>query len=272
MDAVLIHNLTKVYTRTPSRSGRSALLAISRFAMNRPPAVADSPVETALHAISLRVAQGECFGLLGAHGAGKTTLLRLIAAMLQPDSGRLEVFGLDTVAQAGLVRRLVSPLDLNSGLLIRLSPLENLVYAARLTSLQTSDVCLSSRTLLDDLGLDSQQVQTPLTDLPWSARRKTALARLIQSPARLLLLDNPLADLEIEDRKLAWEVLRRCVQQTGRTLIFATTEPVDVLALCQRAAVLDEGCLAALGAPADLINADLNNAFGLQNQFQLQLT
>jgi ABC-type multidrug transport system ATPase subunit len=270
MDAVLIHNLSKAFTPTPRYSRRAGLLAAHHLGAARK----DQPAEStsALRGISLSIRPGERFGILGAHGAGKTTLLRLVAALLRPDSGRVAVFGMDTVAQANTVRRLVNPLDLDSGLLDRLSPQENLVYAARLSGLQSSATCLDSLTLLVDLGLTAQQAQSPLISLPRSARRKTALARLIQSPARLLLLDNPLANLEIEDRRLAWDVLRRCVQQTGRTLIFATTEPVDVLAVSERAAVLDEGCLAALGAPADLIKADLNNAFGLQNQIQLQIT
>jgi ABC-2 type transport system ATP-binding protein len=258
MDAVQISNLTKYAHRFAPQEGASWLTPQhAQQALARMGAVQAYSDEMQPHSavmnIALEVQEGEIFGLLGDRGAGKTTLLYLIAAELQPDEGFIKVFGWDTVRQAALVSRLVNTVRLEKSMLERLSPKENLVYSARLAGVHSSEMCRNTVELLSMLGVEPQMMDVPLEHLLQPVRRQLALALALQSPARLLLLDDPFRDLDPCERQQAWLAVQRCSHQTGRTIIVATREPGDVLATCQRVAVLEQGRLINVGAPDEVL-------------------
>jgi ABC-type multidrug transport system ATPase subunit len=254
MDAVVINNITMGAAgpnHALNQQARQALARLGAFPSR------EAQSNAALSDISLRVHAGELFAILGSHAAGKTTLLQLIAGEIQPDFGRIEVFGWDTVTEAGRVARLVTSARIDSILLGRLSPVENLTYHARLEGVYAADTCLNSRTLLSMLGVEPQSMDEPLSSLPATAQRKVALARALQTPARLLLLDDPFAGFDPCDRRQAWQAVQRCHRQAGRTTIFASRDLADVKALSDRVGVLERGCLVALGVPGEVLPLDL---------------
>ncbi|HEY2596098.1 MAG TPA: ATP-binding cassette domain-containing protein, partial [Chloroflexota bacterium] len=85
--------------------------------------------------VSLSVERGEIFGILGANGSGKSTLIRVISTLLLPDSGSVEVFGLDVVRRELEVKQLINRVSVDAAFFKKLSPMENLMYAARLYGL-----------------------------------------------------------------------------------------------------------------------------------------
>ena len=90
---------------------------------------------TAVDDVSLRVERGEVYGILGANGGGKSTLIRLVSTLLTLDSGRIEVFGHDVSRDEMAVKRLINRVSVDAAFFKKLSPYENLVYAARLYGL-----------------------------------------------------------------------------------------------------------------------------------------
>ena len=245
MEAVIVHQVSKRYPIS------AALPPVGQ--MGKKEARLGQP---ALQEVSLRVEQGEIFGILGDSGAGKTILLRLVAGMLKPDAGYIQVLGFDTLTRFGMVQRLVNPVGLDTGVLERLSPLENLVFSARLAGSHASDTCLNGRLLLAKLGLDLKMIDTALCSLPKSARRKTALARALLSPARVLLLDDPLDGLSLAEQAQALHVLRHHARHEPRTVLLSSRVGEHIRAVCDRYITLDSGRLVpaglALGQPAGL--------------------
>lgn len=258
MNAVVIHNLSRSATGL-TRAERT--IAAARQALSRMGAVSSRPqgeeeVHSAVLNLSLVVQAGEIFGVVGAHSAGKTTLLRLIAAELLPDAGTIHVFGLDTTKQASQVARLVTPVRLEGDLIDRLSAVDNLVYHARLMGSFAPETCLDGRKLLTMLGMDPQEMDQPLSTVSSVTRRKVALGRALQAQAQLVLLDDPFRELDPCDRLLAWQAVQRCNRETGRTILLATRQPADGLAICNRVALLEQGRLVAVGAPSELLHAE----------------
>lgn len=240
MEAVVVHKVSKKFLQ-PNRSG--GLPAGVRL-----PGMVDASMRNfALQEISLQIEAGEVFGFLGPPKAGKTTLLRLLAGMLNPDSGYIEVFGCDSVNQVGSNQNLVNPVGLDTGVLERFSPLENLVFSARLSGSHDTDTCLNARKLLAGLGIDHKMAETAILDLPVSARRKTALVRAMMSPANLLLLDDPLTGLDQDDRMQALLVIKTHNHQTQRTTVLSGQVAEDIQSICDRHIVLDSGCLVSMG-------------------------
>ena len=233
MDAVVVQKVSKVYTRKTRSKGLAARI------VNPYPNVSIP----ALQEVSLHVRDGEIYGLVGASKAGKTTLLRIIAGMLRPDTGSVKVFGYDSISQFGQVQRLVNPVGLDTGLLDHLTPLENLVYGAKISGIHTHTTCENGQMLLAQLGLGHTMVESVISDLPGLVWKKTALARALMSPVRVLLLDDPLIDFDKVDRMKVGLVLQSCSRTTGRTIILASRNVEDALTVCDRYSIMEAGSL-----------------------------
>jgi ABC-type multidrug transport system ATPase subunit len=261
MDDITIENLSKSYPRL-GRAASGYAPGHLALASVRLPDVTLGESILALSNITLRIQAGEIFGILGPAGAGKTTLLRILAGMVRPDSGSICFFGCPMTHQSGdvslgLVQRLVNPVGLDTRLIEQLSASENLVFSGRITGVPIAEIRLYGAAYLRMLGLDELQAELPVARLSLSARLKVSLARTLLSTNRVLLLDEPLNGMKTTDRQLAWQVLRQCSRERGRTIILATQDPVDVLAICDHVAILEASRVVEAGTPAELLQADL---------------
>ena len=176
---------------------------------------------------SLTLRAGETLLLSGANGAGKSTLLRLLATALRPSWGSLRLFGGDAAAPTAALRRQVAMLGQMHGMYENLSAAENLTVVSALTrpAARPQVATLLAELQLGDAG------SRPLHAFSAGMRRRLALARLCLLEAPLLLLDEPLAQLDAAG--CAW-VVARCDawRRAGRTLVLCSHELPPLLPLC----------------------------------------
>src|SRR5258708_38388502 len=136
----------------------------------------------------MSVRRGEIFGILGANGSGKSTLVRLVSTLLLPDTGSMEVFGLDVVRHELRVKQLINRVSVDAAFFKKLSPMENLLYAGRLYGVRAEETQRRGLEVLDKLGISRKVAFNPMEDMSRGMQQKVAIARaLLTSPVLLLL-------------------------------------------------------------------------------------
>ena len=240
MIAVKIEDALKTF------GGRSARWA-------RPPAPAGSDgAKIAVNHVSLTVRAGEIFGILGPNGSGKSTLIRLIATLLIPDGGRLTVFGHDVSENPRVVQTLINRVSVEASFFKKLSPMENLLYGARLYAVPASEAKRRVKTILARLGLEAKTLYQPMEEMSRGMQQKVAIARAFLSEPRLLLLDEPTTGLDPRSKREVQAFVRELRDQHGTTILLTTHDMNEAEALCDRIAIIDGGNIVALDTPAEL--------------------
>lgn len=242
--AVLLHETTKHFS-LPSLPVWSRAMPHSTKPESLLPSWQGS---MAVDHVTLSIRQGEIFGLVGPGGVGKTTLIRLIAALLQPDSGDIRVFGYDVMRQAAQVQRLINRVSVEASFFKQLSPLENLLYGMQPYGLGESDALWQAFELLTRLGLAQAEIHTPMEDLPRQALQKVTAARALICRPRLLLLDEPTRGLDTRTRYEIWQIVRELRHLHGITVLLAVQDRQEVEDLCDRIATLEKGRVVGLEA------------------------
>ena len=202
---------------------------------------------TAIDTLSLSIARGEMFGLIGPDGAGKTTAIRLICGLLRPDAGRLRVLDLDPVGDHRRLTDSVGYLSQRFSLYGDLSVDENVAFFAEIHGVR--DYAGARDRLLDMTQLTP--FRTRLADrLSGGMKQKLALVcTLVHKPA-LILLDEPTTGVDPVSRREFWKLLSELLSQ-GITIVM-TTPYLDEAERCARVALLHQGRLLALDRPGAL--------------------
>jgi ABC-2 type transport system ATP-binding protein len=191
----------------------------------------------ALDDCTLRVDSGEVFGLLGPNGAGKTTLIRLLLGFLHPTSGTGQVDGLDCFRQSVEVRRRVSYLPAEARLWRRMRAKEVLTFFAALRG-SSGDLERAIR-LAGRLDLD---IQRRVALMSTGMRQKLALAATLSHDARLLILDEPTANLDPNVRREVMAIVRQ-LREEGRTVLLSSHVLSEIEEVCDRVVILRQGRL-----------------------------
>ena len=205
----------------------------------------------AVRGVTFDAPDGEITGLLGPNGAGKTTLLRMIDTLVVPDAGRVQVGGLDVVADRYSVRRRIGVLSDARGLYPRLTARENVRYFGELHGLARAALDGRIDALFAALGL------TPLAErrtagFSQGEKMKVAIARALVHDPDTILLDEPTNGLDIMSvRTLRSEL--RALRAQGKCLLFSSHVMQEVAALCDRIIVLAHGRIVARGTAAELM-------------------
>ena len=206
----------------------------------------------AVDCVSLTVLQGEIFGVLGPNGSGKSTLIRLIATLLLPDSGSIRVFDHDVVKQAMEVQRLINRVSVEASFFKKLSPMENLVYGARLYGMDGKESRRRAVEILTRLGLEQRSIHKPMEQMSRGMQQKVAIARALLYRPRLLLLDEPTTGLDPRSKREVQAVIRELNDVHGTTILLTTHDMVEAENLCGRIAIIDGGKVVALDNPQGL--------------------
>jgi len=217
--------------------------------------VAHSQRVVAVDHLSFSVAEGEIFGVLGPNGSGKSTLIRLISTLLLPDGGDIQVFGYDVVKQPMQVQRLINRVSVEASFFKKLSPMENLVYGARLYGMSGSEIRRRVEEILGRLGLERRSIHAPMEQMSRGMQQKVAIARALLSRPRLLLLDEPTTGLDPRSKREVQTVIRELNQQHGTTILLTTHDMLEADQLCERIAIIDGGRIVALDTPQALKGA-----------------
>jgi iron(III) transport system ATP-binding protein len=208
----------------------------------------------ALDDVSLSIHEGEFLALLGPSGCGKTTLLRLVAGFETPDSGTIRL-GNETVAGAGRAvppehRRLAMVFQ-SYALWPHMTVAENVAFSLRVHRIASAEREARVRAALDMVGLSGMAERKP-HQLSGGQRQRVALARCLAMRPRVVLLDEPLANLDAHLRDAMQQEFRRFHAQIGATFIYVTHDQAEAMALADRIAVMDRGRLQQLAPPREL--------------------
>jgi ABC-2 type transport system ATP-binding protein len=204
----------------------------------------------AVHDVSLTLRRGEVFGLLGPNGAGKTTTVRLLAGLLAPDTGTVELDGLGSPAQRGVRARIgVCPQSL--ALYEELTADENLRFFGQLYGLRGRPLADRVDSALDFVGLRDRRHHRARTYSGGMLRRLNLAIALLPEP-ELLICDEPTVGVDPQSRALILERIRTW-QQQGRTVVYTTHYMEEAERICDRVGILDNGHLLAVGSLGELL-------------------
>jgi ABC-2 type transport system ATP-binding protein len=200
--------------------------------------------------ITLSIAPGEVFGLLGHNGAGKTTLVNQVVGLLRPTSGSIRIDGRDVVADPGLARRLCSfqaqaqvPID-------GLTPRQAIDLIGQLRGGSKAEVRRRRAQLVDALELTEWQ-DIDAIRLSGGVKRLVAFAMSAVAPGRLVMLDEPTNDVDPVRRRLLWRAVR-ALADDGAAVLLVTHNVIEAERSVDRLAILDAGRVIAKGTPAEL--------------------
>jgi ABC-type Fe3+/spermidine/putrescine transport system ATPase subunit len=205
---------------------------------------------TALAGVSLEVREGELFTLLGPSGCGKTTTLRCIAGFEKPSGGRILFQGVD-FAKVPPYRRGIGMVFQSYALFPHLSVFENVAYGLRVRHRSREEIRRKVREILELVGLESTARRKP-GELSGGQQQRIALARALIYDPKLLLLDEPLSNLDAKLRIYMREEIRRIQQQAGVTAIYVTHDQEEALAISDRIAVMHAGRISQVGSPDEI--------------------
>ncbi|MBC7250626.1 MAG: ABC transporter ATP-binding protein [Anaerolineae bacterium] len=243
--ALCVENATKMFRQHGTRNWLVRLRGATNGSKKRAPVVA-------VNNLSMHVQRGEIFGVLGPNGSGKSTLVRLIATLLIPDSGTITVFGHDVQREEMVVKRMINRVSVDAAFFKKLSPMENLLYAARLYGVNARQARQQALTILARLGIKERDVYMPLEDMSRGMQQKVAIARAFLSSPILLLLDEPTTGLDPRSKREVQAFVRELREKHEATILLTTHDMNEAEALCDRIAILDEGRIVALDTPAGL--------------------
>jgi ABC-2 type transport system ATP-binding protein len=238
--ALLIENLTKRFEVGGRRSKKRKTVV-------------------AVNDVSLRIERGEIYGVLGANGSGKSTLIRLVSTLLSVEEGRVEVFGHDIVRDEMAVKRLINRVSVDAAFFKKLSPAENLMYAARLYGVDAGYARTQMVKILNRLGIATSRINRPLEQMSRGMQQKVSIARAFLTSPVLLLLDEPTTGLDPRSKLEVQEFVEEIRDQHDATIVLTTHDLEEAERLCSRIGLLNDGRLVAEGTVADL-KAGVSNA------------
>ena len=204
----------------------------------------------AVAGVSFTARDGQVTGLLGPNGAGKTTILRMLYTLMQPESGRVLVDGVDPALEPAQVRARLGVLPDARGIYKRLTARENIEYFGQLQGMDASLIAQRTGRLVDALGMHDF-IERRAEGFSQGQRTKTAIARALVHDPRNVLLDEPTNGLDVmTTRSLRGFLL--ALRDEGRCVLLSSHIMQEVAQLCDRIVVIARGRVAADGTPDEL--------------------
>ena len=206
----------------------------------------ESTVTIAVDHVTFEVKKGEIFGILGPNGGGKSTLIRLIATLLLPDGGQIRVFDHDVVEDPMAAQRMINRVSVEASFFKKLSPMENLLYGARLYGVKGSVIHEQVKSILRRLDIPEKNIGRPMEEMSRGMQQKVAIARALLSSPILLLLDEPTTGLDPRSKREVQSFIRELRDMHDTTILLTTHDMVEADTLCDRIAIMDSGKVVAL--------------------------
>jgi len=209
-----------------------------------------------LRDVSLQIEPGEFFALLGPSGSGKSTLLRMLAGFNQPQTGSIKVDGAD-ITGVSPWQRDIGMVFQNYALWPHMTVAQNVAFGLEERKLPRAEITRRTAAALDLVGLADYGARRP-NQLSGGQQQRVAVARTIAIEPKVLLLDEPLSNLDAKLRVHMRTELLALQRKLGITTIFVTHDQEEALSIADRVAVLDAGVIQQVGAPAELYDHPVN--------------
>src|SRR6266571_2890177 len=235
-DAVVIEGVSKIFKKSRP--------------LVRLPWKEHKEVKREVHAVdnvTMTVKRREIMGILGANGSGKSTLIRMLSTLLIPDVGSVSIFGYDVVKDERMVQRLINRVSVEASFFKKLSPMENLIYAARLYNMPGNEARAKIISILTRLGIKRDRIGAPLENMSRGMQQKVAIARAFLTAPIVLLLDEPTTGLDPRSKVDVQSFVKELREQHDATILITTHDLDEAEALCDRVAIIDQGRIVAQG-------------------------
>lgn len=208
---------------------------------------------------NFNVADGETLALLGENGAGKSTVLRIIAGLLKPEAGRIstnEIVYFDAEAKINLPpeMRNIGYMFQNYALFPHMTAEDNIAYGLKMKNLPATEVKDRVATLCHNMGITDIANQ-PVTRLSGGQRQRVALARALAPSPDVLLLDEPLAALDVKTQESMRRELSSVIKTAGIPCILVTHSITDALSMANRLSIIEHGKIIDSGTPEDVLRS-----------------
>ena len=200
----------------------------------------------AVDGVTFEVGKGEVFGMLGPNGAGKTTTIETLEGLREPDSGKVEVFGLDVTRHAPSIKQRIGV------------QLQSVSLYPRLTVTELLDLFgsffnhhLPTKQLIDALDL-GERAGARSMDLSGGQQQRLSIALALVNDPELIFLDEPTTGLDPQARRSLWELVKN-LQSRGKSVMLTTHYMEEAAELCDRVAIMDHGHILEMGTVPELI-------------------
>jgi putative spermidine/putrescine transport system ATP-binding protein len=210
----------------------------------------------AIDDVSLRVERGEFFSLLGPSGCGKTTTLRAIAGLIELDAGKIEIMNRDVTGLA-VHKRNIGMVFQNYALFPHMTVAANIAFGLRMRGMARGEVSALVERALDLVRLGGTGGRLP-RQLSGGQQQRVAFARAVVIEPQLLLLDEPLSNLDAKLRKEMQIELRALQRRLGITALYVTHDQEEALTLSDRIAVMNEGRVVQCAEPSEIYRSPAN--------------
>ena len=205
--------------------------------------------------LDLNVRKGELIALLGPSGCGKTTTMRAIAGLMSLHSGSISIDGVD-MSRTPANKRGIGLVFQSYALFPHLNAFENVAFGLRIKKFSTPEITTRVDRGLTMVGLSHLAERKP-EEMSGGQQQRLSLARSLVMEPKVLLLDEPLSNLDARLRLEMRTELQRVQRDTGITMIFVTHDQSEALALADRIVLMKNGVIEQLGTPDDLYNLSL---------------
>ncbi|MBN1369679.1 MAG: ABC transporter ATP-binding protein [Dehalococcoidaceae bacterium] len=201
---------------------------------------------TAVDGVSFSVGQGEIFGLLGPNGAGKTTTVEMIEGLRKPDSGSIEVMGIDALNDPCRLKEII-------GVQLQSTTLHDKIKVREVIELFATFYkhSVTADSLLEEVSLVDKS-ESYIKSLSGGQKQRVALALALVNDPQVLFLDEPTTGLDPQARRNVWESIEK-LKNSGKTIILTTHYMEEAETLCSRVGIMDHGKIIAIGSASQLI-------------------
>jgi spermidine/putrescine transport system ATP-binding protein len=206
--------------------------------------------------VYLDIADGEFFALLGPSGCGKTTTLRMIAGLEIPSGGSLKIFG-DEVGTLPPNKRPVNTVFQNYALFPHMNIAANVGFGLKMQKVDKAEIAKRVEEAIGLVQLNGMEQRRP-SQLSGGQQQRVALARALVNRPKVLLLDEPLAALDLKLRQGMQMELKSLQREVGITFVFVTHDQEEALSMADRIGVMGDGRLLQVGTPEEIYDAPVN--------------
>ena len=211
----------------------------------------------ALHNINVDVREGEFFTFLGPSGCGKTTTLRTITGFIEPVSGTVNVDGKD-ITHVPIEKRNIGIVFQSYALFPTMTVYDNIAFGLKIKKLKKDEIDKKVRDIARKVDLSDEQLKKAVGQLSGGQQQRVAIARALVKMPRVLLLDEPLSNLDARLRLQTREEIRRIQKETKITTVFVTHDQEEAMSISDMIVVMKSGVVQQIGKPQDVYDNPAN--------------